>query len=184
MMTSKRHIKDLRRGTRSTVDVFSRLSEGRNASCVLLPPLWTVQRREAYPQQPDLVARSDHVAGADPHGYLLDLGQVLVKLGQQAGGGVLLEAQELPAGREERSEAKAGKTPKTRVRVKLTGLFGPQWTFCRRVAGCRRPPSGGTGSRSPCPPGNSALLMQDENSPSLHPAKATLCSSNRTFTSR
>lgn len=72
--------------------------------CGLPPPLRTVQRCEAYPQQPDLVPRSDHVAGADPHGDLLDLRQILVELGQQAGGGVLLEAQQLTGSREERGE--------------------------------------------------------------------------------
>lgn len=97
---------------------------------VLLPPLWTVQRCEAYPQQPDLVARSDHVAGADPHGDLLDLGQVLVKLGQQAGGGVLLEAQELPASREERSEAEAGKTSKTGI---ITSVGQTHWSIWASV---------------------------------------------------
>lgn len=71
-----------------------------------VPPLRTVQRREANPQQPDLVPRSDHVAGADSHGDLLDLRQILIKLGQQASGGVLLKAQELPASRQESAEVK------------------------------------------------------------------------------
>lgn len=69
-----------------------------------VPPLGTVQRCEANPQQPDLVPRADHVAGADPHGDLLDLRQILIELGQQTGGGVLLEAQELPARRAESAE--------------------------------------------------------------------------------
>lgn len=81
----------------------SRLTDAiaRCLRCALPPPLGTVQRCKANPQQPDLVPRSDHVAGADPHGDFLDLRQILVELGQQAGGGVLLEAQELAAGRGE-----------------------------------------------------------------------------------
>lgn len=108
-----------------------------------------VQRREAYPQQPDLVAGSDHVAGADPQGDLLDLRQVLVELGQQAGGGVLLEAQELPVEEEEEMGEVIYQlmTGNLTWFCGLTGLSGPPWRFCRRAAGCRRPPSGGTGSR-------------------------------------
>lgn len=48
-------------------------------------------------------------------------------------------------------------TGRTGVTDRLTGLFGPLWSFCRCAAGCRRPPSGGTGSRSPCPLCSSAL---------------------------
>lgn len=53
------------------------------------------QRREAYSQQPDFVSGADHVARADAQGDLLDVLHVLVKLGQQAGGGVLLQPEEL-----------------------------------------------------------------------------------------
>lgn len=126
------------------------------------PPVRPLQRGEAHPQQPDLVPGPDHVAGADPHGDLVDLGQILVELGQQAGGGVLLEAQELPASREEAGELQQLRES-LRIHiwiwrgVKLTGLSGSPWKPSLRAAGCRRPPSGGTGSRSPCPPCSSSL---------------------------
>lgn len=61
-------------------------------------PLGSFQRSEANPQQSDLVAGPDNVAGADPHGDLVDLLQVVVELGQQARGGVLLKAQRLTGG--------------------------------------------------------------------------------------
>lgn len=66
-------------------------------------PLGSLQRREAHAQQPDLVTRADDVSGADSHGDLVDLLQVIVELGQKACGGVLLEAQELTGSKEEQS---------------------------------------------------------------------------------
>lgn len=66
-------------------------------------PLGPLQRRETHTQQPDLVTRADDVSGADSHGDLVDLLQVVVELGQKARGGVLLEAQELTGSKEEQS---------------------------------------------------------------------------------
>ena len=63
-----------------------------------------IQRREANPQESDFVPRSDHVAGADAHRDLLDLLQILVELGEQPRGGVLLEPEELTAREEEENQ--------------------------------------------------------------------------------
>lgn len=60
-------------------------------------PVRMLQRREADPQKSDFVARPDDVPGVDPQGDLVDGLQVLVELGQQPGGGVLLEPEELTA---------------------------------------------------------------------------------------
>lgn len=71
-------------------------------------PLGSLQWRETHTQQPDLVTRADDVSGADPHGDLVDLLQVVVELGQKARGGVLLEAQELTGSKEEQNHQLAG----------------------------------------------------------------------------
>lgn len=63
-------------------------------------PLRSLQRCETNPQQSDLVAGPDDITSADPHGDLVDLLQVVVELGQQAGGGVLLKAQWFTNGEE------------------------------------------------------------------------------------
>lgn len=70
--------------------------------CVQARPLRTVQRCEAYPQQSDFVTRADHVAGADAHRDLLDVLQILIELGQQPRGRVLLEPEELTASKRSR----------------------------------------------------------------------------------
>lgn len=62
-----------------------------------------LQRCETYPQQSDLVPRADHVARVDAQGDLLDGLQIIIKLGQQAGGGVLLQPEELTARKVEES---------------------------------------------------------------------------------
>ena len=72
--------------------------------CVQDRPLRMIQRREANPQKSDFVARSDHVAGADAHRDFLDRLQILVELGEQPRGGVLLEAEELTAREEEENQ--------------------------------------------------------------------------------
>lgn len=68
-----------------------------NGECGDLWPVGSLQWSEANPQQPDLVARADDVAGVDPNGDLLDVLQILVELGQQPSGGVLLQPLQLTA---------------------------------------------------------------------------------------
>lgn len=70
-----------------------------------MSPLRMLQRCESDPQQSDFVSRADHVPGVDTHGDLLDVRQILVKLGQQSGGGVLLEPEDLTGRKEEENSS-------------------------------------------------------------------------------
>lgn len=91
-------------------------------------PLRTLQRCESYPQQSDFVSRADHVTGVDAHGDLLDVRQVLVKLGQQSCGGVLLEPEELAGNKEEEKCDKVAEVFNVKVKIWMR-------SFCRRRYG-------------------------------------------------
>lgn len=49
---------------------------------------------EADSQQPDFVPESDYVPGVDAQWDFLDVLQIFIKLCQQTGGGVLLQAEQ------------------------------------------------------------------------------------------
>lgn len=64
---------------------------GGKSVCGGLSPVGLIQGGEADVEKSDFVARAYHIAACDAEGYLLDGLQVLIKLDQQTGGGVLLK---------------------------------------------------------------------------------------------